>query len=77
MVPKRVIEGTGEEIAKYAKEHPTDHFQLVILEGEAQVEGRKGPGTKSWDELMEYIHSIRGQMVHLPLEATSTDALYD
>ena len=31
-IPLPNIEGTGEEISEYAKQHPTDRFRLTVLE---------------------------------------------
>lgn len=76
MIPQRVIEGTGEEIAKYTKAHPADRFQLILLSEGEQKE--YGPGSAGWESMMDFIHSLKGKVgITLPLEATSTEALYD
>lgn len=76
MISKRIIEGTGEEIAEFAQQHPRDRFQLIVLSEPDQVQ-QHGPGSPGWEEMMQFIHSLKGKMGNLPLEATSTEALYD
>jgi len=77
MIPQRVIEGTGEEIAKYTREHPADRFQLILL-SETELPKRYGPGSPGWEEMMTVIHSFKGKVgITLPLDATSTENLYD
>lgn len=76
MIPERMIEGTGEEIAKYTQAHPADRFQLIVLSEEEQK--AYGPGSPGWESMMEFIHSLKGKVrITLPLDATSTEALYD
>lgn len=76
MVSSIIIEGTGEEIAEFAQQHPQDRFQLIVLP-QMEPPRQRGPGSQSWEELMLFIHSLKGKTGSLPLEATSTDALYD
>ncbi|HEY3779494.1 MAG TPA: hypothetical protein VGL56_00315 [Fimbriimonadaceae bacterium] len=81
MIPERIIEGTGKEIAKYTKAHPNDRFQLIVLqqsESDEQAPKRRGgPDLATLKEIDEFKRSLRGKMGVLPLEATSTEALYD
>ncbi len=76
MAVTHVVEATGEEIAKYAQDHPRERFQLLQV-GEPDLRDVRGPGSESWEELIELIHSMKGKSRSLPLEATSTEALYD
>jgi len=32
-IPLQNIEGTGAEISEYAKQHPTERFRLIVLDG--------------------------------------------
>lgn len=77
--PQRIIEGTGEEIARYVREHPNERFQLTVLSNEKPTPTKvKGvPTSETRAETLKFIKSLRGKMGNLPLEATSTDALYD
>jgi hypothetical protein len=68
------VEGTGEEIAKYAKAHPKERFVLTAVADEKVV---RRPDRAKWDEAMKIIESFRGKLPILPLDATSTDSLYD
>jgi len=70
------MEATGEEIAKYAQQHPDERFQLLLV-AEAGSPEPRGPGSEGWERLMELIHSMKGKSRSLPIEATSTEALYD
>lgn len=75
MIPERIIQGTGEEIAKYAQEHPRDHFQLIVL---SQDEPKQhGPGSEGWEKMMRVIHSFKGKLPTLPPDATTTESLYE
>jgi len=76
MISQRIIEGTGEEIAKYTQKHPHDRFKLIVL---AAVErpNEYGPGSEGWGKMMEFRRSMKAKLGPLPLEATSTEALYD
>ena len=71
-----VMEATGEEIAKYAQQHPDERFQLLHV-AEAEPLEQRGPGSDAWERMMERIHSMKGKSRSLPLGATSTEALYD
>jgi HPt (histidine-containing phosphotransfer) domain-containing protein len=81
MIPQRIIEGTGEEIAKYTQEHPNGRFQLIVLFEEDEEEETTTQAVqkrdKDWEDVMEFIHSWKGKLPIIPLEATSTEALYD
>jgi len=81
MVQKQMIEGSGEEIAKYAQAHPRDRFQLIVLSQEnpkpIASKRRSGPDQKTRQHLIEFKRSLKGKMGALPLDATSTEALYD
>lgn len=78
MISHRAIEGTGEEIAKLLQQHPGDRFQLIYLnEQESGKIERSGPDPATWEEAMRVIHSFKGQFGSLPLDATSTESLYD
>ena len=75
MIPHRIIEGTGEEITKYTREHPRDRFQLIVL---SQAETIKhGPGSEGWEKMMRVIHSFKGKLPILPPDATTTESLYE
>jgi hypothetical protein len=76
VIPQRIIEGTGEEIAKYTQEHPNGRFQLIVLSEESET---KTPSERDedWEKVMEFVHSLKGLIPAIPLEATSTEALYD
>ena len=72
------LEGTGEEIAKFTLSHPRDRFQLIALPAEDQKsKHRGGPDAETRKEILEFRRSLRGKMGALPLEATSTEGLYD
>jgi len=71
------MEGSGEEIAQYARSHPERRFRLSVVEEAPMERPQRGLGSESWEEVMEFIHSLKGKMGSLPLEATSTEALYD
>ncbi len=78
MISHRIIEGTGEEIAQYTQQHPKERFQLITVDVQkADPRKRGGPDSRTWKEIQEFKHSLKGKMGALPLEATSTEALYD
>lgn len=72
--PRIIFEGTGEEVSRFAKDHPRDRFQLTIVEG-----GPKAAGFDQaiWDAVMARIQSKKGKYPVLPDSAFSTDTLYD
>jgi CO dehydrogenase/acetyl-CoA synthase gamma subunit (corrinoid Fe-S protein) len=74
MEPHRSLEGTGEEIAKYAKAHPRDRFVLTAV---SVRKSARRQDQEKWAEAMKIIESFRGKLPILPLDATSTDSLYD
>lgn len=70
----RAIEGTGEEISRYAGEHPKDRFLLVTVSRSAS---HASFDRRKWDQTLARIASYRGKFPVLPDEAYSTDALYE
>ena len=68
------VEGTGEEISRYAGARPYDKFLLVAIEHLALPE--TFDETK-WNETIRQIDSLRGLFHELPDESYSTDALYN
>ncbi len=80
MIEHRVIEGTGEEIAKYTQAHPHERFQLIVLEGDTQERATQawtGPDEATIAEVAIYKQSLKGKMGVLPIASTSTEAMYD
>ena len=76
MVSYRALEGTGKEVGEFVRRHPDDRFQLILL-SESDSAKQYGPGSSGWEEMMQVRRSLKGKMGSLPLEATSTDSLYD
>ena len=70
-----VIEGSGAEIARYAQDHADQRFRLLVVEKQ-EPKKRGGPDAETMREILEFRRSLRGKMGILPLEATSTEALY-
>lgn len=78
MISHRVIEGTGAEVAEFAKQHPSDRFKLIHVNGDAsESENWAGPDTETWDKTFAFSHSYKGRLPVLPPDATLTESLYD
>ena len=77
MAINQVVEGTGLEIADFAVNHPSERFRLVPVSVPEYPIRWGGPDPETWNEVMEFIHARKGTLRSLPLEATSTEALYD
>ena len=76
-VSNRILEGAGNEVAEFAQQHRDDRFQLIALSDEPVEQMRRGePDAETWHEVMRVIHSFRGKLPILPLDATSTESLY-
>jgi len=71
-----VIEGRGEEIARYALNHPDQQFRLSVLEESAADLPLHGPGSETWENLIRVIESFRGELGSIPPGAASTEGLY-
>lgn len=75
MDPHRIIEGTGEEIAKYTHDHPGERFRLIALPASDESIKKAGPSAAGWKDLERFIDSMEHKLRALPLGATSTEAL--
>jgi len=65
------------EVAEFARQHPDGRFQLISLSEEStEPLTRGGPDAETWEAVMEVIHSFRGRLPILPMDATSTESLY-
>ncbi len=78
MISQRVIEGTGEDIAEFVQRRPQERFKLVLLESPSDRAPKwGGPDPETWNEVMAFIHSYKGKLPVLPMNAASTESLYD
>ncbi len=68
------IEGTGEEISRYAGARPQDRFLVVNVQ---QTKPTPAFDEARWNETLNQIESLRGLFQELPDEAYGTEALYD
>ncbi len=66
------FEGDGEEVARYAKDHPHDRFRVIKLPVVQNRESRE----RGWAEAMRIIESFSGRLPILGSNAASTDSLY-
>lgn len=74
------FEGKDEEVVKYVRDHPGVRFRLepvTLLDVETAGEQTRLMRLEALKELDEFAHAWKGKLPVLPLEATSTEALYD
>jgi hypothetical protein len=76
MASQFVIEGTGAEIGQFVRAHPEERFRLSPAAEAATAPPRRKYDERTWNEVMEFVHSIRETMPAQPIEATSTEAIY-
>ena len=77
MATNRVIEGTGEEIASFAKKHPRSRFKLIVLEEENVQPKYGGPSPEVHEQTMQFRESLRGKFPVADPTVFSTEELYD
>jgi|GEM_PF-3300626 len=68
------VQGTGEEISRYAGTRPNDKFLLVVID---EAKPAEIFDEAKWEETVRRIESMSGLFRELPDEAYSTAALYE